>query len=415
MNAVRGTVRACRRRRGYVMVTMILSLTVLLSFLGLGIDVGYEEYVKTRMQAAADAAAVGGAQELRASGSTNLVTAAKGDAAANGFTDGSNGVAITVNNPPATGYSTADSTAVEVLISQSVPTFFMELIGISSGTVRARSVARLGSGPTCFYALDPAVSGAFSVSGGVTVQINCGVAVDSSSATALSVSGGSHATATYFDVTGNATVYGGSSISPAPVTGVMASSDPFSSLPKPSVGGCDYTSKSIGNGNSATLSPGTYCKGIAVNGGSHVTFNPGTYILKGGGLVLSNGSTITGAGVTFFNTAATGYSYGAITLNGGTTVTLSAPTTGSLAGILFFQDPSVGAAAASSFSNGASAIMNGTLYFPTTALTFMGGSSSAYTIIVADTVNFSGGATLNNNYSSLPGGSPVKGGATLSE
>jgi hypothetical protein len=45
----------------------------------------------------------------------------------------------------------------------------------------------------------------------------------------------------------------------------------------------------------------------------------------------------------------------------------------------------------------------------------MGGSSSAYTIIVADTVNFSGGATLNNNYSSLPGGSPVKGGAILSE
>jgi hypothetical protein len=59
--------------------------------------------------------------------------------------------------------------------------------------------------------------------------------------------------------------------------------------------------------------------------------------------------------------------------------------------------------------------MNGTLYFPTTALTFMGGSASAYTIIVADTVNFSGGATLNNNYSALPGGSPVKGGATLSE
>jgi hypothetical protein len=397
------------------MVTMLVSMVVLMGFLGLGIDVGYEEYVKTRMQAAADAAAVGGAQELRASGSANLVAAAKGDAASNGFTDGSKGVAITVNNPPATGYSTGNSTAVEVLISQNVPTIFMQMIGISSGTVKVRAVALLGSGTNCFYALDPTASGAFSVSGGVTVQVNCGVMVNSSSATALSVSGGSHAAATYFDVDGNYTVYGGSSISPVPVTGVMPSSDPLSSLPKPSVGGCDYTSKSVGNGNSATLSPGTYCKGIAVNGGSHVTFNPGTYILKGGGLVLSNGSSITGAGVTFFNTAATGYSYGAITLNGGTTVTLSAPTTGSLAGILFFQDPSVGAAAASSFSNGASAIMNGTLYFPTTALTFMGGSSSAYTIIVADTVNFSGGATLNNNYSALPGGSPVKGGATLSE
>ena len=75
----------------------------------------------------------------------------------------------------------------------------------------------------------------------------------------------------------------------------------------------------------------------------------------------------------------------------------------------------MGAGATSSFSGGASAILNGTLYFPTTGLSYSGGSSSAYTIIVADTVNFSGGATLNNNYSSLPGGSPVKGGATLSE
>src|ERR1039457_250336 len=225
MNAVRGTARACRRR-GYVVVTMLVSLVVLLSFLGLGIDVGYEEYVKTRMQTAADAAAVGGAQELRASGSTNLGTTAQGDAAANGFTDGANGVAITVNNPPATGYSTGNSSAVEVLISQNVPTFFMELIGISSGTVQARAVARLGSGTSCFYALDPAASGAFSVSGGVTVQINCGVMVDSSSTTAMSVSGGSHVTATYFDVTGNATGYGGARKRAGPFTGGTGASGP---------------------------------------------------------------------------------------------------------------------------------------------------------------------------------------------
>src|ERR1035441_6972764 len=120
MNAVRRTARASRQR-GFVVVTMLVSMVALLAFLGLGIDVGYEEYVKTRMQTAADAAAMGGAQELRASGSTNLVMAAKGDAAANGFTDGANAVTITVNNPPATGYSTADASAVEVLISQTVP------------------------------------------------------------------------------------------------------------------------------------------------------------------------------------------------------------------------------------------------------------------------------------------------------
>src|ERR1039458_324276 len=414
MSLVSGTVGACRRR-GYVVVTMLVSLMVLLSFLGLGIDVGYEEYVKMRMQTAADAAAVGGAQELRASGSTNLVAAAKGDAASNGFTDGSKGVAITVNNPPATGYSTGNATAVEVLISQNVPTFFMELIGISSGTVRARAVALLGSGTSCFYALDPAASGAFSASGGVNVQVNCGSTVDSSSATAMSVSGGSKVTATYIDLTGKDTVSGGSTVSPAPVTGVAASGDPLSSLPKPSVGACTYTSKSVSGGATVTLSPGTYCAGISISGGSKVTFNPGTYVLKGGGLSLSGGSTMTGAGGTFFNSAAIGYGYGPISLSGGTTVTLSAPATGSLAGILFFQDSSVGASAPSSFSGGAGAILNGTLYFPTTGLTYSGGSSSAYTIIVADTVNFSGGSVLNNNYSSLSGGSPVKGGAILSE
>src|ERR1039457_2071461 len=120
----------------------------------------------------------------------------------------------------------ANSTAVEVLISQSVPTFFMELIGISSGTVQARAVALLGSGTNCFYALDPAASGAFSVSGGVTVQINCGVMVDSSSTTAMSVSGGSHVTATYFDVTGNATVYGGARKRAGPFTGGTGASGP---------------------------------------------------------------------------------------------------------------------------------------------------------------------------------------------
>ena len=254
-----------------------------------------------------------------------------------------------------------------------------------------------------------------SASGGVNVQVNCGIMVDSSSSTAMSVSGGSKVTATYIDLTGKDTVSGGSTVSPAPVTGVAASSDPLSSLPKPSVGACTYTSKSVSGGATATLSPGTYCAGISISGGSKVTFNPGTYVLKGGGLSLSGGSTMTGAGVTFFNTAAIGYGYGPISLSGGTTVTLSAPATGSLAGILFFQDSSVGASAPSSFSGGAGAILNGTLYFPTTGLTYSGGSSSAYTIIVADTVNFSGGSVLNNNYSSLSGGSPVKGGAILSE
>jgi hypothetical protein len=96
-------------------------------------------------------------------------------------------------------------------------------------------------------------------------------------------------------------------------------------------------------------------------------------------------------------------------------VNLVAPTTGSLAGILFFQDRSIVGGAASNLSGGASATLQGALYFSTTALTYSGGASAAYTVVVAKTVTFSGGVTLNNNFSSLPGGSPIKGNAALSE
>jgi hypothetical protein len=48
-------------------------------------------------------------------------------------------------------------------------------------------------------------------------------------------------------------------------------------------------------------------------------------------------------------------------------------------------------------------------------VTYSGGSSTAYTILIAKQVQFSGGAMLNSDYSTLPAGSPVKGSVALSE
>jgi hypothetical protein len=397
------------------MVTMLLSLVVVLAFLGLAIDVGYEQYVKTQMQAAADAAALGGALELKASGASNLVTSAKGDAAINGFTDGQNSVTVTVNNPPATGYSTSDSTAVEVLISQTVPTYFMQVLGFSSSNIQARAVARMGSGGTsCFFVLDPSMSGALNVNNGVTATISCGVIIDSSNSTALIVTGGSHLNAPYIGVTGGYTVNNGSSTNPTPSVGVAAASNPLASLPTPTVGACTYTNINIGNGITTTLNPGTYC-GLTIGGGSTVTLNSGMYVLKGSGFNINGGAHVTGTGVTFYNSYASGYAYKPFVFDNGTTISLTAPTTGSYAGILLFQDPTVVSSLRNSFAGGTNLTLTGTIYFPTTGVDFSNGANAAYTILVADNVNFTGGVTLNNNYSSLPGGSPIKGNAALSE
>ena len=412
------TSRARTPRRGFILVTMLVSLAVLLAFLGLAIDVGTEQYFKIRMQTAADAAALGGARELAASGSANLVAAAQGDAATNGFTNGQNSVTVTVNNPPSSGYSTTNSTAVEVIVTQTFPTAFMQMLGFSSSTVRARAVAQTesSSGGSCFFTLDPTMSNAFSVSNGVDVTSSCGIVVDSNSNTALTATGGARLSAPSISVVGKYTVNNGATISPSPTEGISPVGNPFSSLPVPSVGACNYTSYSAGNGATVTLNPGVYCNGINIANGATATFNAGTYVLKGGGFTLGGGARVSGAGVMFYNTYATGYSYGPINFANGTTETFSAPTTGTYAGILFFQDPTVSGGAASSFAGGTSANLSGTLYFPTTALSFSNGASAAYTIIVADSVSFTGGVTLNNNYASLPGGtSPIKGGIALSE
>jgi hypothetical protein len=394
---------------------MVISAVALLACVGLVIDSGYLQLVKSRLQLAADAAAIGGAVERKQNGPSHVTDAARSDAALNGFTDGQNSVSVTVNNPPLSGSYSADSTAVEVLASQDVPALFMSVLGFIQVTVRARAVARLGSGPNCLYTLDPAASGAFSISGGATLAVNCGVMVDSTNSTALTASGGATVTATSIAIGGGYQSSGGASLSPAPATHYAIENDPLSYLTVPPVGSCFQTGWSASAGITRNITPGVYCGGISISGGSTVTLAAGTYILLGGGLSVSGGSKLSGSGVTFFNTYGTGHSYGAVSLAGGTTIQLSAPTTGTYAGILFYQDPTIASPVQSSFSGGVSTQLEGALYFPTSALAYSGGAASQYTIIVSKTVSFSGGSTLNSNYASLPGGTPVKGNAALSE
>lgn len=165
------------------------------------------------------------------------------------------------------------------------------------------------------------------------------------------------------------------------------------------------------NGNaSVTLSPGIYYGGISITGNNATTFQPGTYVLAGGGLKYTGNSTLTGTGVTFYDTSGLG-GYGPIDLTGNETANLSAPTSGSLKGILFSQDRGIASgSAASSIIGNSSSTFNGVVYFPTTVLNYFGNSSSTgYTILIADEIKVIGNAnmTIGNNYSSLGGISPI--------
>lgn len=405
-------------------------MVVLLGVVGFLVDTGFLYLHKRQAQTAADAAAAGAALQLAngASGST-AISEGKYDSALNGFTNGSNGVTVTINIPPSEGNYTSDSDAVEAIVQQTSSLTIMKLLGFSTGTVSARSVARVGSSTGCIYALAKSASSAVSLSGGVIATTSCGVYINSSSTSALSVSGGSCLTATYIKIVGNYSDTGGScTMSPAPTTSQPASINPLSYLTAPTYSStCTATNYTLTSGNTATISPGTYCNGINVNGGAKLNLNPGLYVLLGGGLTISGGGTITSnaGGVTFYSTANSTHSFGAFNLSNGGTVDLAAPANtsgGGTTGILYWEDPNYdgyvgGSAPSDIITGGTTSVLTGALYLPGANLNYSGGSAlSDWTILVVNTLTLSGGVAIQNNFTNYPSGSPALGtGMVLSE
>ncbi len=396
---------------GQVMVLICVALIALMGMIAVVADFSFMQHQRNMMQTAADSAAMAGAAELNYG---DLITAGKADAATSGYTDGQSGVTVAINNPPSTGPNASNSAYVEAIVTKPEPTYFLRVLGVSSMTVSARAVAYEGNGPNCIYVLDPSASGALSTNGNVNVQSSCGLMVDSSSSSGLTAKGNVTISAPMIGVVGNYSETGNVTLTPTPKTGVIAATDPLAYVQAPAVGSCAHTNFSLNGNTGSSGSPyqlyaGTYCGGISVRGNAWLNFNTGTYVLAGGGMNINANAVMTGTGITFYNTTGLG-GYGAITLNGNSQANFSAPTSGPLAGILFFQDRSIpSTAAGSTISGNSSSTFDGALYFPTTSLTFNGNSSAnGYSIVVADELVVSGNSSVGSNYSSLPNGSPIK-------
>jgi len=397
------------RARGQIVPLTGLALLALLALVAVAADTGYFFDYRRRMQTGADNAAMAGAAQLRRGASDGQIqTAALSGAASDGFSNGANDTQVTINHPPNSGYYAGNPGFVEAIISQPRPTLFMGILGVQRANVSTLAVAGAQPGTNCIYALDPTAASAFNVNGGATVTASCGIVDDSNSSSAMNSSGGSSTvTATSIAVAGNVT---GCCYFPTPQTGVPPEPDPFAQRAAPAFSsGCDYTNFKVNSGSPETLTPGVYCNGITVNAGSVVTFSPGLYVLNGGGLSVNGNAVLHGTGVTFYNTGSESYAYKPVAFSGGAVGTLSAPTSGPMEAMLFFQDRAIASKQTNTISGSSTLSLAGALYFPTTPLNFSGNSSgnAAYTIIVASTITFTGASRLNADYGSLQNGDPI--------
>lgn len=422
-----------RGERGFLSIMFALTAVVLIGFTGLAIDVGYMQWEKRRIQAAADAAAMGGLRELELSQTSLIATAGLNDAALNGFTNGQNDTTVTLNNPPTSGSYSGDNLAVEAVVTRNVPTFFMRVFGQTGISISARAVAKTsgttsqGAIGSCIFALNPTAKSAFKLDGSQSnmyVYTSCSITDESNNNDAYTQ--GSNADLyvgnAQIGVVGNWTLNGGSNIysgtsgstkynGPKHVT---SPGDPFSKLADPSTAGLTIQSAntvSLTNGASQTFNPGVYCGGISVTNGATANFNPGFYVLAGGKTLSANGGTITGSAVTFYVTSgnAGGCTGGGnpqqVGITGGTT-TLSAPTSGTYEGMLIFEDRNCNSCSGANIAGNGSSSFDGALYFKNNNLKFAGNNSTnGYMVLVADTIELMGASKFGNNYSTLaPGG-----------
>lgn len=404
------------RTRGVALAVVGLAMIAIVPMIGLGIDGACLYMVRARLSQAADAAALAGARALNGADDTAWIASATAAATKYFYANFPAGYWGSTNVAPVVTVKKGNPSkpwSVTVSATADTPVYFMRMLNKMSARVQVPATAwRADMG--CIFVLDPSADNAMSLGGAASFQSECGVNVNSSSSSALSISGASRLTAPSVKIVGNYQVGGASSVAPPPTTGAAPVADPLGYLSAPPVGLCTNTNYSLGSTSTDTISPGVYCNGISVGNSSNLTLGPGIYILLGGGLSVGGASRISGSGVMLYNTQGPGYAYQPVSISGSATVQLSAPTTGPYAGILVFQDRSVVAGGASSLGGAASMSLTGTLYLPTTGLTLGGASGGAYTIIVSKTLSLSGASHINDDYSSLPNGSPVAGTVALS-
>lgn len=443
-------------RRGGVALIFGLSFPVLLGLVGGGIDYATLVARRSQLQNAVDTGVLAGgnALKLASSSEASVKGVVEQMVVTNARTPPDRELAITVEVG-------GDKTSVFARAVDSVPLSFGRFVGLGTQTVAAQAkVSIVGKMRLCMLTLDPMAPGAFNLqkNAQVTAQ-NCSLYSDSGNTAGMVGGDSSMARAETICSAGG---YLGvrANFSPTPQTSCPPIADPLKDRPAPPSGSCPSSTLArlliplLGGMrivSNTTLEPGTYCGGIYVMGNAHVTLKPGIYVIKEGPLLVTNTATFSGTDVGFYFS---GNNTGLL-FNKGSTISLTAPTTGVMAGLLMMEDTQVGSILDPAILLNALLPINpvsltppplgsttpmrsyriisdnartmlGTIYLPASRLVIDASrpvsDQSAYTVVVARQVNLYEGPNLylNANYegTSVPvpkGVGPLNGRVVLSQ
>jgi Flp pilus assembly protein TadG len=400
-------------RRGSIAVMTALMMPAVLGGAAMAIDLGVWYRETERLQLAADAGAEGAARLLAAdtAGATPYQAAALIEV--NGVTGGTQ---IGTLQTPVTVSVTATWSQVTVTLNSTADSYLARALGFTGPAISATAVAGVTtSAPAaCVLALGKGnPSDAIQVDNeGSIVATDCPIFSDSTASTSMYLNSGTIEGSSIGAAGGIVKSNSGSNVmqSGSPLAATSGSSyqtsetDPLSSLSVPSAGStCNSTTNYTAYGTYA-LSPTTWCGNVTIGGnGSTDTFAAGTYYVVNGSLTFNNAAVTSASGVTF---VLTGSSPGSFNwTNYSNTTTMTAPTSGTLAGILVYQGcPSSGTSPANTFNGGGTLQVSGDIYAPCGALDLNNNAQLKATSadnfgVVANTIYATGSAGLSTNTS----------------
>lgn len=392
-----------RAQRGSVAVQIGIALIVLLGFVAMGSEITFLLLKKRNMQSAADGAAYSGAVALVLNSSSKVVGEAQAVAGSVGFADGVDNVTVTVNTPPLSGHYAGNANAVEVIVSQPQILGLTTLFHANPIGVAARAVAVTNPSSFCILALDPTASAALMVwNNAVVSNPNCGVAVNSSSSSGLTVrnngaiNGGVHVHGDW-QLQINAQLAGSPNVNNAPII-----DDPFADVDILTPPAC--TGQSASGSGTINLDPGHFCDGFNFGNNAIVNLAPGSYYVDKM-MDFGIGDTVNATGGV---TLIVNGDYALDFANNGT-LHITAPSSGPYAGLALMGGRTAAASVTHIFSNNTQMFVEGAIYFPNQAINFLNNQATGQakcTIIIARLITIRNNVWLNNDCS-LTGTPPI--------
>ncbi len=369
-----------RSEAGSVIPVAAMAFPLIIGMAGVGVDISSWMMDRRVLQTAADAGALAGAWALANGGTTpDAEAAVLREAEQNGYDPalGTLEIAVTVDDDDGMRTVTVD-------VREPTNVWFSSMF-LNQGVYVATTAAAIEveGGGFCVLGLDQTAIGAVEASGSVVLDMpNCGVAVNSESSSALSLSGNVTLNVGDVRIVGDYAEGGSVDFTYKTMrTNSNPTIDPYADLEVPAFTACTSKQQKAGPTKytgDATLNPGTYCGGITITGNNTITLNSGTYIMDGGSFNVSGGGSITGVGVTIIltNSGESSYgTYGNIDMSGGKEILLSAPTSGDFAGVAVYQDRNTPAGSGSNYNKITGTVgveIEGVVYTPARQLAFGG-------------------------------------------